>query len=580
MKNKRILTMLLVLVLSALVPIMAENMQKTYTVRDEVYVRIDNLARRAGVLGPSSFSPMSGRALQIALDRIDPSTLSQEDRLEYACLEYELKTGSPVFSSDGMKIELGVGVNLNVNVADYSQFMYFGSEYATDRREEVLIPSRYDIPFFNIYPKFFFGNNIYLESDFSIRNDGLKLYESSLGWLVTNTEGVASVLKFNVVQYQPYKAGLSIGNNWVSLIIGRYPHSIGSGVTGNLVVGDNFLYQEVGTLSFLSNHFSYNMSLTRFDQQGYSSENPVDVLFTKQEFTGAQQMRSVHRMDATFFDKLRFALDFGTIYNSSYGFDMRYFFPFVLQHNYYNYTNATPKESYDEANNIMGITLEYVPVKGLSMMAEFVLDQYQLPGEDPDSVPIAYGVMANIKHSASARKGQVNSYIEGVYTNPFLYLNRKENSDGTIDVNLDYFVGYNYNSEYNFAGYVYGPDAIVFSLGSEYTRYDRLWSIGGRLLYKIQGDNRIKISSSGVDMSGIIFGHDPSSYMGIHTPSSGWSNAEHLIKATGYGSYNLVRYGLSFYAAAGLNTYLNYDNVEGARKLLPQATVGIRWQGI
>ena len=85
MKNKRILTMLFVLVLSALVPIMAENMQKTYTVRDEVYVRIDNLARRAGVLGPSSFSPMSGRALQIALDRIDPSTLSQEDRLEYAC---------------------------------------------------------------------------------------------------------------------------------------------------------------------------------------------------------------------------------------------------------------------------------------------------------------------------------------------------------------------------------------------------------------------------------------------------------------------------------------------------------------
>lgn len=561
----------IIMTLFAVSPVMAENLQKTYTVRDEAYVRVDSLARRAGVLGPSSFSPMNARALVIALERIDTASLSLQDKTEYHALMTMLEDGDMIYTSDILKIELELDLNLNANFTDYEEFDYSTSQEKNDRREEVLIPYRYDDPMLSIYPKFFFGDSVYIEGDFSSGNNSSRPYESSLGWIHGG----------NSVPFTPFKAGLSVGNDYISLIIGRYPHSMGSGVTGNLVVGDNFLYQEVGTLSFLSNHFSYNMSLTRFDQQDlYDIDTPESVNFSRLEFTGRQQMRSVHRMDATFFDKLRFALDFGTIYNSSYGFDMRYFFPFVLQHNYYNYTNATPKESYDEANNIMGITLEYVPVKGLSMMAEFVLDQYQLPGEDPDSVPIAYGVMANIKHSASARKGQVNSYIEGVYTNPFLYMNRKEGTDGTIDVNLDYFVGYSQNDSYNFAGYVYGPDAIVFSLGSEYTRYDRLWSIGGRLLYKIQGDNRIKISSSGVDMSGIIFGHDPSSYMGIHTPSSGWSNAEHLIKATGYGSYNLVRYGLSFYAAAGLNTYLNYDNVEGARKLLPQATIGIRWQGI
>lgn len=141
-------------------------------------------------------------------------------------------------------------------------------------------------------------------------------------------------------------------------------------------------------------------------------------------------------------------------------------------------------------------------------------------------------------------------------------------------------MGYSQNNSYNFAGYVYGPDAIVFSLGSEYTDMERTWSIGGRLLYKIQGDNRIKVSSSGIDMGGVIFGHDPSSYMGINTPSSGWEDAEHLIKLTGYGNYNIQRYGLSFYAAAGINTYFNYDNVQGEMKFLPQATVGMKWSAL
>ena len=580
MKKRNIMAVLAILAVLTVYPVAAENLQKTYTVRDEAYLRVDALSRRAGVLGPSSFSPMNARALIIALERIDVSSLSSKDKKEYEGLMQLLIKGDKIYDSETLDVEMDLDINLQANIADYGQFNYFEEEYKTDRREEIPIPYRYQDPFLRIYPKFFFGNSVFIEGDFTLENNSMRLYESSLGWLITGVDGKLDIFKENIMQYNPLKAGLSLGNNYISLIIGRYPHSIGSGVTGNMIVGDNFTYQEIGALSFLSNHFSYSMSLARFSQQEYLSGEPVDVKFSRLQFTGMQQVRSVHRMDATFFDKLRLALDFGTMYNSTSSFDLRYFIPFMLQHNYYNYTNDVTKVPYDEANNIMGITLEYVPARGLSLMAQFVLDQYQLPTEDPDSVPIAYGVMANIKHSALTRNGQINSYIEGVYTNPFIYLNRKENDDGTIDVNLDYFVGYNYNNEYNFSGYAYGPDAIVFSLGSEYADMDRTWNIGGRLLYKIQGDSRIRISSSGIDMSGVIFGHDPSSYMGINTPSSGWDNAEHLIKFTGYGSYNMTRYGLSFYGAAGMNTYFNYDNVKGETKFLPQATVGIKWSAL
>lgn len=580
MKKRNAMAMLAILAALIAYPAAAENLQKTYTVRDEAYLRVDALSRRAGVLGPSSFSPMNARALIIALERIDTSLLSAQDKKEYEYLIKLLMEGDKIYDSDTLDIELDLNINLQANIADYQQFKYFEEEYKTDRREEIPLPYRYQDPFLSIYPKFFFGDNVFIEGDFTLENNSMKLYESSVGWLITGVDGQIEFFKGNVMQYNPLKAGLSIGNDYISLIIGRYPHSIGSGVTGNMIVGDNFTYQEIGALSFISNHFSYNMSLTRFSQQEYLAEEPVDVKFSRLQFTGMQQVRSVHRMDATLFDKLRLAIDFGTMYNTSSSFDLRYFIPFMLQHNYYNYTNDVTKVLYDEANNIMGITLEYVPVKGLSLMAQFVLDQYQLPSEDPDSVPIAYGAMANIRHSALTKNGQINSYIEGVYTNPFIYLNRKENADATIDVNLDYFVGYNYNNEYNFSGYAYGPDAIVFSLGSEYADMARTWSIGGRLLYKIQGDNRVKISSSGIDMSGVIFGHDPSSYMNVNTPSSGWENAEHLIKFTGYGSWNLIKYGLSFYGAAGINTYFNYDNIQGKTKVLPQATVGMKWSAL
>lgn len=408
----------IILALFAVSPIMAENLQKTYTVRDEAYVRVDSLARRAGVLGPSNFSPMSARALIIALERIDATTLPSQDKAEYDELMNMLEKGDMIYTSDILKIELGLDVNLNANIADYSQLNFFTSTPVTDRREEMLVQYRYDDPLLSIYPKFFFGESVFIEGDFAVGNNSNRLYESSLGWISGGS----------TIPFVPFKAGLSVGNEYVSMIIGRYPHSIGSGITGNLIAGDNFLYQEMGTLSFLSNHFSYNMSLTRFDQQDeYSTTSPSPVNFSRQEFSGKQQVRSIHRMDATFFDKLRFALDFGTIYNSSYGFDIRYFFPFVLQHNYYNYTNATPKEDYDEANNIMGLMLEYVPVKGLALMAQFILDQYQLPGEDPDSVPIAYGVMANIKYSMLTKKRTGQFVFRGcIYEPVFIYEQKRK----------------------------------------------------------------------------------------------------------------------------------------------------------
>ena len=46
----------------------ASSLQKVYTVRDDIYTRVDALCMQSGVIGPSSFSPVSGSSLMLALE--------------------------------------------------------------------------------------------------------------------------------------------------------------------------------------------------------------------------------------------------------------------------------------------------------------------------------------------------------------------------------------------------------------------------------------------------------------------------------------------------------------------------------
>ena len=588
------------------IELFASNLQKTYTVNDEIYRRVDTLCREAGVLGPSSFSPMSGRVLQIALDRIDRSSLPENLKEEFDYLYNTVTENDVLFDFGVFKANINIGVNLQFNFAEYDKFVFTSESdewYALNHRNEVLIPYRYDDPSLSLYPQLYFGDAVFLEGDFAIRNNPYRMYESSFGWLMTGTGGKFAFFAFGqnsgLASELPYKAGLSVGNDYVSFIMGRYPHSMGNGISGNLVVGDNFTYQEVAALSFVSNYFTYNMSLTRFDQQiqanGVVKDGDGNIvnsfdnnqtIISRNEFQGPQQFRVVHRFDLNLFDKFRLAVNLGTIYNGS-AFDLRFFYPFVLSHNYYNYTNELEKEYFDEANNIMGLEVEFVPYKGFTIGGQFVLDQSQVYFEDQTGVPPAYGAMVNIKYSQAALGGVFNAWLEGVYTNPYLYLNGKIDEDGLIDYNLDYIVGYaaQYLSDYGYSGYVYGPDAIVLTTGTEYISSDSVWKAGVNLMYKVQGEKGLKhryydIRTTIIDMGNAVIEDDPDIFMNSSTPTGGWNQAEHLLKIAFFGNYNFYDYNLELFAAAAFDSYFNYNHVKGDFQFLPQVTIGVKWHGL
>ena len=281
------------LALIFLFPLHSDNMQKLYTVRDSVYRRTDALCRRNGAVGPSSFSPMSARALEIALERLDPAELNESDRAEWLELMSQVSERDVIFSYREMSLDVSLDFNIQANAADYALFDYSNRKeegYGRDMRNEALVSYRYEKPFGTIRLDLFFGPYVALEGELFLGNNNHHMYETSLGWLLTRYDGKiytaaspseeGSDLSFTTMSMDlPHRAGISAGNDYISFAAGRFPHSAGSGVTGNLVAGDNFSYQEIAALSFMNRYFTYNISVTRFDRE--ENTGPYSFAFSR-----------------------------------------------------------------------------------------------------------------------------------------------------------------------------------------------------------------------------------------------------------------------------------------------------------
>lgn len=594
---KKFILVFLIAVLMPLSLLTADNLQKLYTTRDDIYQRVDELCTRAAVLGPSTFSPVPGRALIIALERINTSLLSEEDRDEYIELYSSITEGSYIFEEDYFRFNISPSVNLGINIADYDDFDYGNIHYDTpqpDRREYTLLPYRYEPALFSLSFEMGFSDHINMDARFDVKNRNQRMLETTLASIYTNqtvyngTKAVSGLFTGFATEL-PYRAGISIGNDYVNFTAGRYPHSMGNGITGNLLVGDNFNYQEIITLSFMSRRFTYNISVTHFNQQ-YTIDNLTNTAFSKNEFSEDQQFRVVHRFDLSLFDNVRFVLNLATLYNTDNTLDIRFFYPFVLSHNYYNYSNGISLKDYDEANNLMTFELDWTITEGLRLGMQFALDQFQMPWEDMADVPLAFGIAGNIKYSSKIGDGRFNLWFESVYTNPYLYLNGKRDYGANdvvnrIEHNLDYIVGYQseYMDDYGYSGYIYGPDNIVFSIGANYSASDEKFETGGNILYRIQGKKGTKHSARNskqtvIDVSNAVI--EESGFMeNIFTPSGGWEKAEHFIKMAVYYVYNFDNsWGdISLYSAIGANVFFNYNHVKGASQFQPQMLIGAKY---
>lgn len=524
MKAKRTISLIAAMALTIAALFASSMPQELYHNTDKEYIETTLLCQSAGVLGPSTATPVTGEELMLALDRIDPEKLSQKQldifQELYQSLDFTWEEPHVTFYTD---------VSPQVFLTDryegsFSRKDFYPIEYKDER------------PAVDIGTVATFGDNIVLEGAYPMINIALKndgVYLTSFDWLINyrndkiNFFGGGDKLYMNRDQL-PDNANGSLGNEYINLAIGRMKHSMGSGYTGNLVISDNFRYQEVAKLTFIGNWLTYNISLTHFDQQIAKDK------FQYPAFGGMHQSRVVHRLDMNIANKARFVVNLGTLYQADSAFDIRFFTPFIISHHYYNnlekttLNNEPNSMTRDEANNIMSLELEVTPIKNLKLTMQGVLDQFQLANEAQNTVPMALGALANISYAFYLEEHRLSFWTEGAYTMPFLYLNFKNDIAEKIcpncmielqgkkcpicntevpdkyipNYNYDFILGYNRRDNWNtqlndlaYSGYPAGPDTIAAALGFDYMSYEIKLNVSGYVKYQIRGEQGLNTES-------------------------------------------------------------------------------------
>ncbi len=415
------------------------------------YSQIRLLAQASGTVGPSTAVPITESELEAAFNRISPENLPERLRNTY----YELS--STFTKMDDKKFAFSYPLLFSP--------MFFLSSDEGENRESFFLSYKDEKPLISIGIKAWFADNIFIESALPITNAPSEnsIPFANFSFLMGMDSGI--------FRSMPLYARGSIGNDFVSLVIGRTRQGMGSGISGNLLLGDNFTYQEFFSLKLISDPFTYNISITHFDNQDENGS------MLEASFSGKQQTRVVHRFDVNFLGKVRAVMNFSTLFYSNNSFDLRWLIPFNIQHSYYNYSENPIIAGNDEANNLLSLELELSIAKNLFASFQMALDQFMLPNEKekPVSVPNAFGFLANISYLLPTESSDHTFFAEAVYTMPYLYINPKYNSDNNPNYNYDYQLGYYQRealSDIQYSGYTYGPDAIVGLLGYEYDNHE------------------------------------------------------------------------------------------------------------
>ena len=483
--NRKLLTVIILLVIG--VGLFAGN-QKLYDAFSPEYKDVVTLCRVSGVVGPSSATPITADELKMAIERIDVSKLDSHYKALLDSVNQELK------SNDDFSFDYDLAISPQI---------FYSKDYEKIEQKEFFIPFNDQDPLVYFGLEFEYGDSAFFETSFELMNTssiidksnddkiipGIPL--SSFGFLIDYRNNSFNTILNNcsvpVYGETPSVARGAIGGRWMNVVIGRTRQQMGSSRTANLVVGDNYLFQEAMDFSFFAKPFTYSLNLTHFDTQ--DSKGIVEHT----RYSGPkQQIRIMHRFDAALIDNFRVALNLGNIIYTDNPFDLRYLFPVFMSHNLYNYQEypETTSAKHDEANNIIGVEFEYIPLPRLELHVQLVVDQFKTFIEQGSSYPNAIGGMIGASYLKSFEDFGVDFWAEAIYTSPVLYLNYKTTKE-EIDYNYDWALGYwrRYTrGDLEWAGYKGGPGVIALTLGSDFDFYKKNIKLKSNITIKVSND--------------------------------------------------------------------------------------------
>lgn len=476
MNLKKLFYTMLVLLFLLTSTAFAANM-KIFPLTSPIYSFIEDLYKLEGLSAPQGAKPWTEADVKQQLARITPSTETSE--YMYSKIESLIGDSTKEVHGDWNCIFTPT-LALHNNTTDFNT----SSSWKYDSSNEKLV--RFNAGF---YIKDYFASNFGASLGF-VNSSNMRGYKKGADKSITrpnNEPRFKNVFSTNIPFVSEGAFDLdftdnsyvNLGNKYISATLGRGQLSLGNGTMGNLVLGNTLPYHDFIRISASNNTwFDYTFLVNFYPHpmnyyQGFTAQINGIQLFIAHRFE--------FRM-AT--DKLRIALNEALMYQSeSNTVDFRVFNPLLIMHGYYIPANG---------NSLLSLELDYAPIKNLQLYASFVLDDYAVPGAEPqppenDATLNMWGIMGGINGTVPiTNKGYLDMNLEAVYTSPFMY---HKDTYGSHDYSLDFIGTVRLcNGKYvrRYLSLPFGSDALAINAKITYKQPLR-YSFGGNIFFMMHG---------------------------------------------------------------------------------------------
>ena len=431
---------------------------------DPLLIQARHLALAAGSTPPSLTSPMTYSELSLVLDMIDADALSGDLLDEYRALRRSIADEPGPEPTGSVGIEATVEAYLQTS-GDPGAWRH----WYPDRRPVLSIPMRaWPVP------------HLYVEFDLDWRKNYPFFPGTAFETVEPNpVSNIPVNLLVTDVQF-PFRALVSLGGERWSVQFGRSLVSLGSGVSGSLLLSDHVDYHDFLMASVFGRLFTYRALY--LDLEAWrTAAIPVD-----------DRMFFAHRIEMRPFPWLSLAANDAFIY-AERPIELRYFNPLMLMHNWF-----VPRFG----NSLLSFELAVRPLRGVEVYAHLAIEQLQNEVERQrgyaDDEPEAFGYLAGIEYSQPVRLGgQPAGWLtvgtEWVLLDPWMYLGRTDlntfsyrrrvQAEHVLPVGAKVLVEKS-------LGYPAGPDYYEILLHGRLDLLSR-YSVGFEARYGAKGENYI-----------------------------------------------------------------------------------------
>ena len=453
------------------------------------YDIIDDLYALEGLGSPSDVRPYSAAEAEMFLTQVDEDSLTDYSKTLYDKAASIVEETVRWQFGDGFGLGARLGINpevyMHINGEDFYNEEQWAYSY-DDRKHFLELGLEFSVgDFFYTYADLMYTMGRYSEGATFLSSEDfpsgigalLPLYEYEEQVITIDGESVTVLVpvpvEYYIVdsspQYQnglssniplksalfefewPKRAFVAFGGDMWTLQFGRERLDWGNSRVSNFIIDSHVGYHDVLRLSVFTDHFSYE-----WDNIFFQTAGKVD-----NSYDSGIRILMAHRLEFRPIRYISFAISENVMYESP-SLNLGYMNPGNIYHNLNNR---------QQFNAIASAELNIMPMRGLDIYAQAVLDQARAPNESA-SQGSAWGILAGVEYSFSpAECGVFSLNVEFDYTSPLLY--RRDGVDflmfqRSVTMNIDastplklYYIGYRY-----------GGDVALLHFGAGWRLYD------------------------------------------------------------------------------------------------------------